>query len=67
VLITFKNPMSITPYAPSWFKPGQGCTWVSSQWQFWPLPGQFSVAINTSVKWLGTITGVSAMIAAVAT
>lgn len=30
-LITFKNPMSITPYASSWFKPRQGCTWVNSQ------------------------------------
>ncbi len=25
------NPMSITPYAPSCFKPGKGCTWVNSQ------------------------------------
>ena len=30
VLITFKNPVSITPYAPGWFKPGQGCAWVNS-------------------------------------
>ena len=28
---TLQNPLSITPYALSWFKPGQGCTWVNSQ------------------------------------
>jgi hypothetical protein len=29
-LITLKNPVSITPIAPNWFKPGQGCTRVNS-------------------------------------
>ncbi|WP_218147527.1 transposase, partial [Roseinatronobacter thiooxidans] len=45
VLITFKNPMSITPYAPSWFKPEQGCTWVNSQWPS-------TIRVKSALRWL---------------
>src|SRR5689334_2160417 len=45
--ITLNNAMSNTPAAPAQKAEASVRTWVSSQWQLHPKPGQFSVAFNT--------------------
>jgi hypothetical protein len=44
--ITLNNAMSNTPAAPAQKAEASVRTWVNSQWQLHPKPGQLSVAIN---------------------
>src|SRR3954466_11892725 len=45
--ITLNNAMSNTPAAPAQRAEASVRTWVNSQWQLHPKPGQLSVAINS--------------------
>ena len=45
--ITLNNAMSNTPAAPAQKAEASVRTWVNSQWQLHPKPGQLSAAINS--------------------